>query len=74
VLRDGSDEIVVVTAVVDGELLCLEDEDGAIEIFEPGDPEVAEMVEAAREAFGPSARAMTVSEYKLARAEPAGTS
>jgi hypothetical protein len=56
--------VVVVTAVIEGDLRCLTDDDGAIEIFYARHPEVRELVEAARDAFGSSARAMPAGEFR----------
>jgi len=65
VVQDAHD-MVVITALVDGQLACLMDDDGAAEIFHPRDPEVVDLVKAARQKFGPSARAMTAEEFRLA--------
>ena len=57
-------DMMVMTAIVDGELTCATDDDGAAEIYEPRDPEMAELVEAAREEFGPSACAISIREFR----------
>jgi hypothetical protein len=61
---EAADEMVVITAMVDGELLCAADGDGAAEIYASGDPDVLEQVEAARKVYGPTARAMSISEFR----------
>lgn len=61
---EAADDMMVVTVMVDGELLCATDDDGAAEIYASGDPDVLEQVEAARDEFGPSARAMTIREFR----------
>jgi hypothetical protein len=62
--------LVVITAEVNGEFVALPDEehDDEAAVYLSGDPEVAELVKAAQRVYGPSARAMPVSEFKkLAR-------
>jgi hypothetical protein len=60
----ATDDVVVITAIVDGELQCAIDDTGAMEVYSSSDPDVQELVQAARDAFGPSARAMPVKEFR----------
>jgi hypothetical protein len=67
---DGEGLVVIVAEDSDGKLVILPDENHQDEaaVYLSGDPEVAELVETATRAYGPSARAMPVSEFKkLAR-------
>jgi hypothetical protein len=58
--------LVVIAAEVNGEFVVLPDKehDDEAAVYLSGDPEVPELVEAAMRAYGPSARAMPVSEFK----------
>jgi hypothetical protein len=66
VAQPSDDEPVVIVAEGDGGLMALTDDehDDEAAVYMPGDPEVAELVETATRAYGPSARAMPVSEFR----------
>ena len=74
VAQPSEDTPVVITAITDDGLVALTDDDEA-EIFGSRDPDVHELVEAATRAYGPTARAMPVMEYRvLAHGSEAGGS
>jgi hypothetical protein len=64
-LEPSDDVLVVITMIKDGELAVLVDAeyDDEVAVYLSGDPEVDELVEAAREVYGPSARAMLLEEF-----------
>jgi hypothetical protein len=66
VAQPSEDTPVVIIAEHDDELVVLTD-DGEPKIYSSRDPEVPRVVEAATRAYGPSARAVPVSEFKAGR-------
>lgn len=64
VAQPSEDVPAVIVADGDDGLMALTEDDGEPRIFGSRDPEVGELVEAATRAYGPSARAMPVSEFK----------
>jgi hypothetical protein len=58
--------VVIVAEDSDGKLVILPDEDHQDEaaVYLDGDPEIAAVLEAARKVHGPSARAVSVTEFK----------
>lgn len=59
--------VVIVAKDENGEIVVLEDEEypGEAAVYMSGDPDVREEVDAFREVYGPSARAMPVKELDL---------
>jgi hypothetical protein len=58
--------VVIVAEDSDGKLVVVPDEehDDEAAVYLDGDPEISGLVEAVREVYGPSARAMPLDEFK----------
>ncbi len=65
-LEPSDEALVVIVAEDNGKLVVLPDEehDDEAAVYLSGDPDVQELVEAARNVYGPTARAMPVDEFK----------
>lgn len=65
-LEPSDETLVVITATRDGEVVVYPDEehDDEVAVFLDGDPEIPELLEAARKVYGPSARVMPLDEFK----------